>query len=308
MERSNIKRGAAWTTIAPVKPGTLPPMKGEPLRSRQNPSVSDLLKKRAEQISEPTQGRGGFDYANGADFALMLYEWEPKGAQTLPTLQTVMRRCIAFENTRIKTGGDSDSYQLGGRIARLTLARVRLTDNTAAAEYEKWMRITSLEYLGSEANNALLPLWKYPQNPALRRAADHLFAPPSGTAWSQLLSNPESQTNYYAAALFGSDLLRVDAFRNLVIRRLSNQKRAGSVLEKNNDKQTRRFTWRSDGSHTPKEAGWKTGPLRICDQTALALKRLPGAPRLDPFGSEAERNKVCAAFAVYLEKRRPVFK
>ena len=301
VERSNIKRGAVWTTITPVKPGTLPPMKGKPLRGRQNPSVADLLKKRAEQALEP-ETQSGFAYAGGANYALMLYEWEPKGPQTLPLLQTVMRRCIAFAAA---DGSEEDQTQLGGRISRLTLARIRLGDTTAAEEYGKWVGGVRLRYLGSETQSTLMPLWKEPENAALRRVSERLFASDKNVLWSRILSDPKSRENYYASDLFGSRLLETEAFRNLVLLRLQNRTITGAVMQKGDDPQTRSFAW-LDGSQSgptpPKNNAWRSQTLRICDRAALALERVAGTPRFDPMASAKERDKACAAFAAYLKK------
>ena len=234
VERSDVRRRGNWVTVSRAMPGQpLPPFKGEPLRSRRDPSVSALLRKRALQLSEPTPGRWGFDFAGGANFALMLYEWEAQGRETLPTLREVMARCLAFQNKENKGSGYSDQYQLSGRIARLTLARLRLGDKAAVDEYGKWLQSVSPAYLEHEAQSALLPLLQEPSNPAIQRLAGVLFTEtvPAPSVWSLLLTDPKARGNYASQTLFASDLLRLPAFRQLVIRRLHNTTEAGFVEE-----------------------------------------------------------------------------
>lgn len=309
VERGGIQRRGNWVTVPRQEPGKPPPpFKGESLRNRRNPSVSDLLRKRALQMSEPVEGKWGFDYASGATFALMLYEWEPKGRDTLPTLREVMRQCLGFQSKQRKDEGNFDQYQLSGRIARLTLARLRLGDAEAATEYGAWLQTVSPQYLGSETRSALMALWREPENPAIRRLADSLFTETSAaapTAWSRLLTDPESRGNYYAGELFASDLLRFAAFRKMVLRRLSDTTEAGTVTQSRDDTWTHHFSW-NDGSgqgSTPRgNASLRRQSLRLCDRAALVLQRVAGVPRFDPLASVRERDKQCAAIAAYLNR------
>ena len=306
-ERSNIKYGAVSDTIFSLTPGTLPPMKGEVLRSRQNPSVADLLQKRAEQISEPTEGRWGFDFSSGANFALLLYEWEPNNPNTLPTLQKTMHRCLAFQNAQEKGQGHSEQFQMGGRIARLTIARVRLGDDAAALEYEGWLRTVSPQYLGFETDESLQALWDEP-NAALFQVAERLFAPGPPTPWNRIFTDPKSRDNYLTEQLMGSDLLRVPAFRNLVIRRLTDKTPAGEATQNGDDIFNQNISWTTEKERGPspyKQTNLQIKPARICDHAAFALRNVFGLPFFDLFASPAKRDKMCAALAAALEKRGP---
>lgn len=143
VQRSNEKTFGRRTRIFPLKPGQkAPPFHGEALRVRHTPSVSDLLQRRALQLSEPTEDRWGFDVANAARLALLLHEWDPKGAQTLPTLQAVMQRCLNYQRKHMQEA-KSDSYQLGRPIAELSAARVALGDKAAGKEYLTWIQSVS---------------------------------------------------------------------------------------------------------------------------------------------------------------------
>jgi hypothetical protein len=309
VEHSDVLRRGNWVSVSRTVPGQPPPpFKGEPLRSRRDPSVSALLRKRALQLSEPTPGRWGFDFAGGANFALMLYEWEPQGSETLPTLREVMERCLTFQYQESRESGHSDQYQLGGRIARLTIARLRLGDKAAATEYQKWLQSVSAGYLGFEARSALLPLLKEQNNPAIQRMADALFteAVPAPSVWSRLLIDPKERGNYTSERLFASELIRFPVFRQLVVRRLRNRTEAGLVVEQNSGDQNRhRFTWldgSAQGATAPRNSTQRRETLRFCDRAALALQRVAGVPRFDPVAPLAQRDKQCAAIATYLTR------
>lgn len=308
MERADVQHSGQGTTIIRQPLGAQSiPIKGEELRVRRNPSVSDLLQKRALQLSEPEQGKWGFDYTTGATLALILYEWEPHDGQTLPTLQKVMQRCIDFQNKEPKTNS-SDQYHMGELIARLTLARVRLGDEQAAEEYGAWLQTVSPRYLGFGSRSALLALWREPKNPALERVGNRLFqtAETAPTPWNQLLVDPKSPDNYIASELFVSDLLRLPTFRQMVLLRLTDETPVG-IVKPTGVRQQAKISW-FDGSGQGTEGRNKLGreqTLRVCDRCALALQRLAGIPIFDALDPVAQRDAQCAVIRDYLVRYGP---
>jgi hypothetical protein len=107
-------------------------------------------------------------------------------------------------------------------------------------------------------------------------------------------------------------MLRLPAFRELVVRRLTDTSAAevGVVTQIGDDVQTRQFAWREGSSQGPtpsKNETVRRQSLRLCDRAAIALQRLAGAPRFEPFASVAERDRQCAAIAAYLHRYGAAF-
>ncbi|MBC7807788.1 MAG: hypothetical protein H7145_16770, partial [Akkermansiaceae bacterium] len=282
----------------------LPAFQGEPLRARTNPSVSQLLEKRALSLSEPGEGNRGFDTQRGAVFALRLYVWDPRNPRTLPTLQTAMRRCVEFQNEQRKGDGYSEQGQIGGRIARLAIARVALGDAKAADEYATWLRSVNPAYLGHETQSSLYALMHDPGNPVWERVATSLFGTDS-SPWGRVFADPEDRSGYHTTELLRGAMIRVTAFRELVQKRLTDQTPAGTVSRYPDDPTSVSYKWLDGVSMGPtptRREKPRTGSVRVCDRVALGLQGLPGVPIWEPFASEGERDRQCAAIAGYLRK------
>jgi hypothetical protein len=95
------------------------------------------------------------------------------------------------------------------------------------------------------------------------------------------------------------------AFRELVLRRLGDTTPAGTVTQESGPYFQLRFIW-NDGSGSNSSNGYgdgdlgRTQELRVCDRMGLALQRIKGVPRLDPFRSSRERDTACQAIAGFL--------
>lgn len=300
VERGEMQRRGLWPVIP--RQGPMPPLSpfdGKSLRSRQNPSVSNLLRTRALQLSEPVEGASDSDRLRGVQVALMLYDWDPTGRDTLPALQETMRRCLELANKRKAQGIQPDKVQLAGYIARLTKARLQLGDTAAATEYEKWLLACSPENFSNDIHSAFFALLTDPNNPTLRSVADTLFNEANGqpNAWNQILATPKTQGSYYACELMGTRMLRFPAFRQLVAHRLSDTTEAGFLRQGI-------ISWFDGAMEGARLVGYtaeQPHSLRLCDRVALALQNLKGVPRFDPLASVSERNSQCAAIANYLQ-------
>src|ERR1700677_2258029 len=73
------------------------PMKGEELRSRRDPSVSELLARRALEIAQAPRPRTtpNVEQEKACGLAILLYHWDPKAALTaIRTLMTLARESV----------------------------------------------------------------------------------------------------------------------------------------------------------------------------------------------------------------------
>ena len=69
-----------WVTVPGWRPGAGPPIKGEPLRAKRNPSVSDLMAERVPAIAADRVA-GSSDQSHAADVAVDLYRWDANGGR-----------------------------------------------------------------------------------------------------------------------------------------------------------------------------------------------------------------------------------
>lgn len=86
--------GTGWVTVPNRKPGEKPPMRGEKLRSKQNPSVIDLTARRIEQIDQQGIGSSVHDFGvvSASDMALELADWDP--VKAIPILKKQLDYCV----------------------------------------------------------------------------------------------------------------------------------------------------------------------------------------------------------------------
>jgi len=74
VERSSMF--GAWTSFSPRQPGVIPPMRGESLRAKTNPSVSELLLRRMQDLSVPTNQVYDTNLQAKTKLALVLAKWD----------------------------------------------------------------------------------------------------------------------------------------------------------------------------------------------------------------------------------------
>ncbi len=119
------------------KAGEVEALKGDPLRSRRDPSVSDLMARRVMEIvhsgnplSIPDRG-----LLQACVLAETFARWDEQAAQ--PTLRVLTERC------RERSRGDQENQSdqgYGLQIARFTLIRAQAGDRAALDEYAAWVK------------------------------------------------------------------------------------------------------------------------------------------------------------------------
>jgi hypothetical protein len=283
--------GTGWSeerrvpTNAPVR------MRGEPLRGKSNPSVAELLARRAVEV--PASNPGAYDLAAGCEIGLWLAAWDPRAA--LPVARVLMERCRTVTQY-------SDQRNPWAVVAKLALARAHAGDMQALDDYAAWLQtVTPAQFEWSFAE-AFEPLCKYATNAALEAAADRLFGN-TNSAWSQL---PWKGTHFQDP--IASDLVKVPAFRRLLVRELDKKAPCGSVewgqgilwyqltnYMNGNDSRT----WPK--SDRPAE-GTKA-ELRWCDWIAWSLAKAKQMPFFNLFAPPDQRDEAIAKAKALLESR-----
>src|SRR5262249_24687171 len=162
----NDVRGRGGAYMIPHRPGgKVPPSRGEPLRSRANPSIAELMARRARQLDPPEEGnRSVFDIEKANRMAEFLAAWDPRGA--LPVLRDRVARSAAVLGQELRDN-PSSLQGMDAAIARLTLLRVRGGDVAALDDYAARIRKVSPPDYDFFATEMFEPMWRYPDHPAI---------------------------------------------------------------------------------------------------------------------------------------------
>ena len=171
------------------------PMKGEELRSRRDPSVSELLARRVLQIARAPRQRTipDVELERACGLALVLDRWDRKAA--LPVIRALMTQARESVD-RDRSEGYGQFFTLVEYIARFTLIRARAGEPAALAEYAAEIRKCDPEKDQPHSLDAFEPMWTYPDDPAVREAARWLFNDP-GSPWAAFLRKPGSNRMHF---------------------------------------------------------------------------------------------------------------
>jgi hypothetical protein len=307
----DVEVGNGWVDTPDRKPGEVPRLRGEPLRTKTNPSVTDLLARRAEGLRE--MGRPGSElYSSRHDscrMALILAEWDPIAA--LPLLSDQIRKCAEWMTDTFQQPY-STCQILSTDIAQMTEARLRAKDPQALDDYADWVRTARPETFGTYLNEAFAPLWQNADHPAIQKAAEWMFNDPA-SPWCPLFKDSKNAGRPEIQGLYDSPLICVAGFRSQLLRELANKAKAGkTTIDK--DRWTSSagdFYWNAVGVWSGDSLAPPAGtemPFRVCDLIAYKLSSLAGAPRLDLYWPEQARDEAIVRFAAFLRQYGGRFK
>lgn len=250
----------------PAKP--VPSLHGESLRSRQSPSVSELLATRTAALA-----RSNSDGACRMAVAAAL--WDPSAA--LPALRAAAQLRACREDAVVTT-------------ARLTLGDTGAASEWAA-EIRNWRAFPPLHV------DQLAPLWMFPDDPVLQQLADWLFTRPEAP-WSPAL---KFQDVY-------SPLLGVPSFRRAVRSALEDPKVIGKATRSAEGNLSFSVEGGGGGggmepSHDPRQIPpGQERPIRVKDLVAMELSGLEGAPEFEPDWPPADKDGIISEMIQFLVK------
>lgn len=310
--------GSVLTTTLPK--GTQPKLRGEALRDRKDPSISELMAQRVrdldpgDPIDPRTRNASGVTAAN--QMARMLAEWDPKAA--LPVLKARVKRCASVVQAGQKA--NQRYYGMETTIAEMTELRAKLGDQQALADYAEWVRTVTPDHFDFLPISMFAPLWRNPDHPALKAAAAALFAAPKSPwnppVWRGEPTVPEG----HRRELFSTPLLGLESFRTLVLRALADRTEVGTievdatgrvVVIQGNYRTTYseervvssgEFSGDPDDKSRPFQPGAGAMPLRMADKACEKLEQLEGIPRFQKQWSLDRRDRAIAATVAYLKK------
>jgi hypothetical protein len=271
-------------------------LRGEVLRGKANPSVTELMARRALEIS--AMNPEAYDISAAVELGLQLAKWDPEGAA--PVVKALSERLWVQLDYSSPPRNWPGQLQ-GTLMARLALARAQAGDSEAFDDYAAWLKQQVPEHLGSYLKESLDPLMQFPSNAVLRVAAESLFDNTNGP-WGRLpwkgsaLHNPVE-----------SGLVQVPAFRRLLLRELDRKDICGWVEWRGANSAafgisnlvsgSRGFTWPRTNAPA---AGLKVD-LRWCDWIAWSLANSKQIPAFNPFANIEERDESIACGKALLE-------
>ncbi|MEO5804810.1 MAG: hypothetical protein ABIR24_14900 [Verrucomicrobiota bacterium] len=263
------------------------------LRSKTQPSISDLLIKRALNIA-PTNYSGSSDcwaFDEAADLGLMLAEWNPKTAKG--ALGKIIERCPVFYASRqtFNSGCGSVIKNLAALVTKLA----DLGDTTGLDLYANWVRDQKLEDIRDGLPEVLKPLGAYPRHPSIQKVSVELLRPEKGD---------------WLSRRFSSDLLRTrlvlnEAFRLLILEGLESKAEAGTIILTDGGFDIRAEGGSQGGILTPDAFAPKSGTsvsFRECDHIAHRLSRIVGLPKLELYWPEAKRDEALGEIVRFLKE------
>jgi len=303
------------TSFIESQPGArFVPGQGKPLRAKRNPSVSDLVERRALQVSQqaiaaPIDSASIDSMSRGNALLMELAYWDLPRA--LPLFLPQIQRIQKMEE--LSPSGHEQSIKRFEAYTRLRFLnagfeapkgeqRQRITNDYAA-----WLRA---QPFGSLDSRFYSPLWHSEDGSALAKVAQLFFGAPS-KPFEELLRgrNLDSQSLANGLSLLSAPALQGELFRGAVLRELDNQTEVATLsCQSQNFKVRFASGYLMEGqiplSDLPSRAP-DGAPLRVCDVVAsgfgVASPNGQYEPALQLWWPQARRDAAIALIKKRLE-------
>jgi hypothetical protein len=286
-----------------------PPMKGEALRSRRAPSVSELLARRVSGIARAGNPLSipDIELIRACELALVLDRWD--GQAALPVVRALMARCR--EGIELRRAQDTQAEQyLSKFVAQFTILRARAGEREALDEYAAWVRKLVPKELERQTIACFEPMWTYPDRPAIVEAARWMFNDPR-SPWVPMRFARETRSLFffsYDGSLYNSPLLRVAGFRDGLIAAMANQAELGTVRHNAPRSVEYKLTDGGGVSFSSLKVDLdavKLGvdfPFRVCDFIAWQVSSIEGAPECELYWPQDRRDRAVAGCSAYVKQ------
>ena len=312
VQPADVESHGGWTTVPNRKAGQKVALRGESLRDRRTPSVSQLLAKRSDAIAavRTHSSDDSFLYIDAGQMALYLAAWDKKAA--IPTLRKRLTRAwsIGSQPDDVLASNGNPVEQFGTIIAQMTLARARCGDLTAYDEYAAWIRKADLKGVFFGSDELQKPLIQGAARPSIGHAIDYLFNSPK-SPWSNILA-PENGS--WLTDFWPTPLALTAGFRKQALRALSNKTPVGSItFNPRSEWQSRMeadiqfkgssigFNGSNNDPDTP-PPGQKRA-FRVCDACAYFYSQYQHGPKFQLFWPQKKRDAGALACRQWLDAK-----
>jgi len=321
--KSNVKEiphsgGGLTVTVTDPNAASVQ-LTGEALRSKSNPSVSELLNRRAVEYLPVDESAAASSraFVNAQRMALYSAVWDlPK---SLPALRQVSD--AIYRELRKYESLESDRFEW---LVPLTIQRARAGDLAALRQYCETLLANPESILGKNGQNAwgkfLQPLYSFPEDATVIATAEKIFNT-TGTAWSEYFGK-FGDARKIQQWLF-AEFMRLAPYRKHVENGLKDKtailKWQTIIIGDRVDFRLEFLDSGGSGSYGDQADRVKSDPrfpgdrstqiLRVCDVYARALSALKdgGYPEFQNYWDEKERDKAIEAIASKLS-RNPDYK
>lgn len=287
--------GFGYRSTSPTD-DTPPALKGEALRPLRNPSVTDLMTKRARELTHLTTGNSNhwFEMSYAMALAIDLQKWDR--AHSLSLLQEVTR---AFASDPLaKAYGSMTMSSAGAAYGAAISARITVGDRSALAEYGDWLeRLPDTNGLFGNESRVFGPLLLSQRDPRSHAIAKRLFEDPRSPWNTTALVRSGSR-------LLASPLLGFSEFRSGVLTALHDPTVLGEASRDGSMVSTPTIGYNLGPDFKPaagSQAKEKTS-FRVCDAVAVSLRMMEDIPAFQPFWPVEKRNAALGQIRDYLTK------
>jgi hypothetical protein len=287
-----------WVTVPRRKPGEVPKLRGEALRKKTEPSVSTLLVKRMRDLASRPDDSVDRVLRVTSGLASALAQWDGKAnLDELRWFGSVMEK-------RFANKGRGDYPYLIEPLMELYFKRFELGDARARQDYAAWVTTVRPEQVEQFSRYLFDPLWKFPDDPDLKAAAERLFQDEK-SPWVFQVKRAAGSSEAFRS-LLPTPLVSVAAFRHLVLEGLADRSRAGTITRTEDGGMRVQSDYsRLSGPQPPKNDPLLLKPgaettFRRCDVYAQDMSWLSGAPHCELYWPEANRDQAVAACAAFL--------
>ncbi len=198
---SSMFGGGGWVAVPNYKPGERPPLSGDALRKKTNPSVSELLVKRLREACKEEDDRYRRNVRGAVGLAGALALWDGKAhLQDLRDFSEQLR-------SGFSSGSEASQY-LVQPIVMMYLKRAELGDDKALDEYANWVATVSPAQVGFGTDHLFEPMWRFNNRPSIAAAAEKMFSDKE-SPWSTLVATRKARRSTKS----GYSKRRLSAFR-----------------------------------------------------------------------------------------------
>jgi hypothetical protein len=252
---STIFGGGWWSGGSPSS-GTPVVLGGESLRGKSNPSVSDLIIKRFNELIARSDSDASITFDHLSDLLFALADWD--GKAHFDDLRTLAAKLAAkFPHS------NDGRYSTVQTTVTIYEKRVALGDPAALSEYCAWL--PTLDPDETDWPTFKL-MWQHPSDPPVQRAAQQLFTS-KDSPWRIIPPQPPR----FASDLITTPLIALPVFRQSLLDALENTTLvSGLMINK-------------DGVNLD-------GQVRFCDYIALRLADVEEFPEMKFDWSEKQRD------------------